>query len=353
MPSLQNESFLMAKIESTIGTDAVPAAATDAVKVYELEYLPISENTNTQRRPLTGAFGVQEIDVAGAFQAKISCKMYMGGSGTLATAPAWFKMAIPCGWQQDWTAATSQILKPATTYAPGAYSTTADFTGMSSVSLYAYQDDTAGGNVVKIWKAAGCMGSMGILFEMGKPPVISFEYIGKHVAPVDDENPATWAPTFPTNDTTPLACLNVGCTLTPSIGTAHTPVFRKLEIKTNQPILRPDMNDSSGYISALLTTRELTYTLEVEVPTDFDNPGGVDWFGLLKQTASVGDRMILEVGPVGTAGSGNQWALNIPRAGIGKVTPSYADGIMVYTIEGSCATVALATGGDELTITYL
>lgn len=350
MPKLTRLSQLTVKHETTMGTDIFAGTYTvaNAVKVYELEFKAIAESTATERRPLTGAFGVGEIDVAGAYAGGFTAKTYLVGSGTLATAPAWGIFMPACGWGQDWTAATNVVYKPATVYSPAAWTSTSDHLGMGSISAYHTVADGAGGATAIVKKLKGCMGSCTLDLEMGKPGVWSWDFKGAHVTPTDDDTLATG--TFGAEGAI-SACLNVGATWTPNGGAAHTPVLRKFQLKTETgPTLRPDMNDASGYISALITDRKITYSTEVEIPVDFDATAGADWWGHLKQTAAAFG--VWEIGPVGTAGAGDRWAINLAKMGVGKVEEGDGDGIQTFSVSGACASAAPATGGDEVTITF-
>lgn len=348
MPKLQDLSYLMAKTETTIGTENAPTLGASVIKTYELEFLPISESTNTERHPMTGVFGAQEIDVAGAFQSSIKCKTYLTGSGTLAVAPPWAPLMIACGWQQDITALTDCVFKPATAYAPGTWANNADFTGMASLTMHMLVGDTAAANQATLYKSRGVMGDFTLDMEFGKPAAFSWDFKGGYVAEADDQ---TWTAATVQTESDPKACMNVGATWTPDGGSAHTMVLRKFSLKNGaNVIMRPDMNSTSGYISALATTRRISYSMEIEIPKDNDATAGADWYGHLAQTAAA--HGVLEVGPVDTAGNGNRWALSIAKAGFGKVTPSVGDGIYLFTVEGVCATSNLSTGGDEVTLTF-
>jgi hypothetical protein len=352
MPKLYRQSYLMAKTETAVGTENAPTLGLSVVKAYEVDFQQIAESTNTTRSPMTGAIGATEIDVPGAFAGTVKCKTYLSGSGTVAQAPAWAPLMIGCGWQQDYTAATSIVFKPATAYAPGAWANNSDFAGMTSLTMHNLMGDTAGGATANLWKLRGCMGDWTLDLEMGKPGAFTWDFKGAFVQPTDDE---TFTAATISAEADPLACMNVGATWTPYpagvAGSAHTMVLRKFSLKSgNKATLRPDMNSVGGYVSNLIHDRLITYTMEIEVPVDFDVTAGTNWYGHLQQTAAVGSYGNLEIGAVG-ATAGNIWAINIPKAGVGKVTPSNGDGIMVFTIEGSCATSNLSTGGDEVTIT--
>lgn len=348
MPKLQDLSYLMAKTETTIGTENAPTLGASVVKTYELEFQPIAESTNTERHPMTGVFGAQEIDVAGAFQSAVKCKTYMTGSGTLAVASPWAPLLIACGWQQNVTAATDVVYSPATAYAPGAWANNSDFAGMASLTMHMLIGDTAGGSTGMIYKTRGVMGDFTLDMEMGKPAAFTWDFKGGRVVEVDD---TAWTAATVSTESDPKACMNVGATWTPNGGAAHSMVLRKFSLKNGANVsMRPDMNSVGGYISALATTRRITYSMEVEMPVDLDATAGADWYGHLAQTAAA--HGVLEVGPVDSAGSGNRWHLEIAKAGFGKVTQSVGDGIYILNVEGVCATSNLSTGGDEITLTF-
>lgn len=347
MAKLTRLQQLQVKHETTMGTDIVPTEA-NALKAYELDFQPIGESTTTERKPVTGVFGPVETDVAGAFAGAVKFKTYMVGSGTLATAPAWGILMPACGWGQNWTAATSVVYSPASVYTPAAWTATSDHLGAGSVSMYSMMADSAGGATAVLGKLKGCMGSFELALEMGKPGTFAWDFKGSHVSVVGDQ---TMAQATLGAEGAIYSCLNVGATWTPSGGSAHTPVMSKFTLKSGgAPILVDDMNDSSGYIHALITDRVVAYSCDLSHPVDFDATAGADWWGHLKQTAAASG--VLEVGPVGTAGSGNRWAVSITKAAVGGVKPSDKDGRAMLTIEGKCTTTDLTVGSDEVTITF-
>ncbi|MCM8738287.1 hypothetical protein M5E06_29605 [Azospirillum sp. A1-3] len=93
---------LLAKIETTEGTDANPAASTDAVLV---ENPQISFNPNTvQTNEVTGSLDGRG-PITGGMTVQITCDVLLKGSGVPGTPPEWGDLMKAAGWAEVITAA--------------------------------------------------------------------------------------------------------------------------------------------------------------------------------------------------------------------------------------------------------
>jgi hypothetical protein len=97
MPILTQRSMLLAKIETTQGTDAVPVASTDSVLVFDPAY---SVDVNmVERAPARRDFSNFQA-IPGRTTASMRFAVEIAGSGTAATAPRWSRLLRGCGFQQ-------------------------------------------------------------------------------------------------------------------------------------------------------------------------------------------------------------------------------------------------------------
>ncbi len=111
-PLLWRSKILLAKIETTYGTDAVPTPAANAILATDVKLLPM-EGTDVSRDldlPYIGPQGT----IPNELHAKLSFKVELAPSGTAGTAPAWGTLLRACGCAQTINAATSVVYNPIT-----------------------------------------------------------------------------------------------------------------------------------------------------------------------------------------------------------------------------------------------
>ena len=168
--ALSRKRLLLAKIESTYGTDPTPAA-TDAVLVSALSVQPLQLELK-DRELILGYLGNTEM-VVGQRLVSVSFDVEIAGSGTAGTAPKWSALMQACGFSETIVAVTS------VTYAP----VSASFKG---VTLYFFADGVR-------HKVTGCRGTWSMALETGEIPKISFSFTGIFNAPTDETQPS---PTF-------------------------------------------------------------------------------------------------------------------------------------------------------------
>jgi len=115
---------LLAKIETTKGTDAVPAAATDAVRVQTLKVTP---NADAIERPVVKNTMGNLPHLIGRKTIEITADVLMRASGTLGTAPDIGAILQACGLSETINAGASVVYQPVSL-------------GLKSISSYAYDD---------------------------------------------------------------------------------------------------------------------------------------------------------------------------------------------------------------------
>ena len=100
---------LVAKIESTYGTDASPAGG-DAILATNVQLTPM-EGQDKSRDLDRGYLGGQPT-IPLDLHAKLSFKVEIAGSGTRGTAPAWGPLVRACAFAETVSAGTSVIYNP-------------------------------------------------------------------------------------------------------------------------------------------------------------------------------------------------------------------------------------------------
>jgi hypothetical protein len=230
MPLLKNRRVLAAKQEVTAGTQIALSSGTDGIiNAYDVQ---IDADIPYNERRSTGGFG-RLAGVVGTYGGSLKFKVEAYGSGSAGTAPAWANVLLPsCGM----------------TSSAGTFTPVSAWTAQKTATLAVLED-----GLKKV--LYGAMGTWTFHGEDGKPAYFEFDYKGIWAPPVDA---AMFTPQF----TTVIPPRFAGATLT--IG-GYTPTASKLTIAYGNTVaLREDVTQVSGFISAIITDRKVTGSLDPE-----------------------------------------------------------------------------------------
>jgi len=110
MPLLSRKRLILAKTETTYGTDPTPTGATNAILVRNLEITPLQADTVTRDliRPYLG----NSDQLLAQTRVEVTFEVELAGSGAAGTAPAYGAVLKACGLSETVVATTS------VTYAP-------------------------------------------------------------------------------------------------------------------------------------------------------------------------------------------------------------------------------------------
>jgi hypothetical protein len=307
MALLTRKRLILAKIESSYGTDSTPAG-TEAILVRNLEITPLQADVVTRDliRPYLGNFE----QILANQRVEITFDVELAGSGAAGTAPAWGPVIKSCAMSETISAGTS------VTYAPVSSS-------FSSCSIYFNNDGVR-------HKITGCRGSFSISGEVGQIPVISFTMMGIYNAPDDSALPT---PTY-SNQATPVIFKQgnttgfqvfsySGCLQSFSMDLANEMVYRELVGCTKE---------------VLITNRAPNGTVVIEAPTI----AAKDFFTIANGTST--GNLTFQHGQT----AGNIVTFSSPQTDIGSPTYSDQDGIQMLNLP-YVATPTTA-GNDELSI---
>lgn len=149
------KTAILAKIETTYGTDAAPTGAADALLVSDASF--DTSYNNVDRNLIRGYLGNSE-QLAGTRFVQAAFSVELSGSGTAGTAPAWGKLLQACAMAE--------------TVAAGSY---VEYTPVSSafksLTIYYYLDG-------ELHKALGCMGTVSLDMTEGTRPLLKFTFTG-------------------------------------------------------------------------------------------------------------------------------------------------------------------------------
>ncbi len=310
MPLLRRKSTLLAKIETTYGTDAAPTGSANAILVANLTATPI-ESEYVDRDLIRAYLGASE-QLPAAIHAQLEFDCEVAGSGAAGTAPAWGPLLRACGFAETVTPGVKVEYKPVSS-------------GFESATLYFNLDGV-------LHKLLGARGTVSIAMSARERPLFRFRFVGLYVAVADAAAPTTdytaWKRPLPVNKVnTPTLSLHgyAGAVMSElSIDAGVSPVYRSLV----------------GAERVDITDRQMTGSITLEAVTVATK----DWWSAVRD-ATLGSLQLVH----GTA-SGNKVQLDAPAVQL--TTPRYADldGVAMLSM---AMRLLPSAGNDELTITAL
>jgi len=298
---------LLAKTETTPGTDAVPTGAANAILATNVSFTPI-EGEEVDRDLMLPYLGDNGIVLAGT-HAKIDFEIEIAGSGTAGTAPAYGPLLRACGMAEVVTAGTSVVYNPIS----GSF---------EAVSLYANWD---GVNHILL----GCRGNVSLSFAPGKIPHYKFALVGLLGTVADVALPTATLTAFKA----PLV-----------VSKANTPTFALHGVSAPGESLDLDLGQKVeprlliGFESIEITDRNASGTAVIEARPI----ATINWFD--KAQKRTRGALSLIHGTV----AGNIVQIDAPQVEIGKPSQGNSQGVITYSLP---LRLCPATGNDELTIT--
>lgn len=241
-PFIPTRSHVAVKIESVEGTDAVPADADVIAPAFDLDYSPTVEMA--EREVVQASFS-RITKIAGERSATISFSTELKGSGTAGTKPP--NLAVPfrgCGFDETIVGGVSVI-----------YNLVSE--SQDSVTVEIRESDAAGNARSK--KIIGARGTMSIEAVKGGIVRCIFEFTGKYVEPTDAAITQFVSPSI-----TPLPqpFLSAGLSFQ---GVGALKVQSVTVDVGNEVVLRNDVNDPTGNLSAIITGRTPTGSIDPEI----------------------------------------------------------------------------------------
>ena len=160
MARYSRNSVVLAKIETTYGTDPAPTGAANAILVSNLSINPLAAN-NVDRDLARAYFGASE-QLVGSAYVEVSMDVEFQHSGTAGTAAAWDPLLQACGF-----AAGSALTTPSRVE----HLLATDYSALKSVTIYYYDDGV-------LHKLLGARGTFSVNLNVGERPVFSFRFLG-------------------------------------------------------------------------------------------------------------------------------------------------------------------------------
>lgn len=309
MPLLTRKRLILAKAETTYGTDSTPAGA-DAVLVRNLEITPVESDIVS--RDLVRPYLGNSPQLLAQTRVGITFQVELAGSGAAGTAPRFGALLKACGMSETIVATTS------VTYAPVS-------TSFSSATIYFNNDGV-------LHKATGCRGTFSMNCEVGQIPTIDFTMTGIYNAPTDTAAPTVTysnqaSPViFKAGNTSGFSLLGYsGCLMSTTFDMANEIVYRELVGCSKQ---------------VLLTNRAPSGTAVIEAPTI----AAKDFFAIA-QNDTTGSLTFTH----GTA-AGNTVQFTAGQVDITQPTYSDSDGIQMLNLP--FVAIPTSAGNDEVQLTF-
>ncbi len=316
MSKLIRRMAMLAKLETTYGTDPTPTGAADAMLVNEgIDFQPTGEVV--QRSIIRSTFS-PDGNVIGAKVVNLSFEMELKGGGWSASDPLAPEFCVPL---QCCAMAVSTSVSGQRAYTP-----VTDPSSHKSCTFYFYRDGI-------LHSVTGWRGSFALNLPVGQPGTIKFSGMGLWVDPTDTALPAT----ITTVDLLPPPVKAVSLT----IG-SYTPVgVNGISLDMSNTITqRLDVNAAEGLAGIAITGRRPTGSLDPETDTLANFNPWTAWKAGTKSAIAC------------TVGSdqGNRFDLSVPKAQYDEISYSNRDGTLIYNLPFT-ATINSA-GDDEVSITF-
>src|SRR5574337_672870 len=263
MARYARNTAILAKVESTAGTDAGPVNTTDAVLVSNVSVTPLDAQ-NVDRDLIRGYLGSSQ-QLVGRATKKITFEVEMAGSGTAATAPEWGDLLLGCGWAETTGLTTPNRVE----YLPAT-------DNLKTLTIYAYDSGV-------LHKLLGAMGNVKFNVRSGERPMMQFEFTaidgGDTAVAVPTPTLTNWKIPVTVTAANVTTDVTLGCTYATgalSGGTAYPSLGLEIDMANRvsyMPTLtsqRVDLNDRQpqGKVSLDLTAaQEVTFITNVKANT--------------------------------------------------------------------------------------
>ena len=310
MAKLFRRRSILAKAESTYGTDPTPTGTANYIQVKDLSIEPIVAD-EVERDLIRPYLGNYEVLLANQ-RVNVTFDVEMSGSGSAGTAPKYGAILKACGLTETITGGNT------VTYAP-------DGTPTDSVTIHVNIDGVR--HIVK-----GCRGSFSINCSVNEIPTISFSMQGIFTTPTDQAVPTVTL----SNQAAPLIFKNGSTSNFSIFGFAAALQSWSLDFN-NETVYRELVG---GTKEVLITDRRPSGNLVVEAVALSSHNFFTDATG-----SSTGTNTWLH----GTT-AGNKITVSCPQTDLGSPTYEESDGIIMLSLPFRA--VPTAAANNEFSLVY-
>jgi hypothetical protein len=309
---LLRRQALLGKIEAIYGTDPVPAGATDAMVIYDLNITPL-DLARADRMPVRPFFG-QDNPIVGGSPVKVEFSVPIAGGGAAGTAPGYDCVLRAAARSKTVNAGVSVVYAPISG-------------GFESATFYAWKDAVQ-------HKVTGFRGNASVEFNHKGIPIYKVSGQGIYNAPTDVALPTlTIGGTWPN----PLLVNKVNTTFS-----IHGYTARLLKFAYDPGVQINWKDNPNNTEEVRVTDRpKVAATATVEA----DTIATKDWQAIAK-AATTGAIALVH----GTT-AGNKWQFDAARAQVLGVKYGDDDGILNYEL--ALELLPSSAGNNEFSETVL
>ena len=310
MPKLHRKRSILAKAESSYGSDPTPTGSANYVQVIDLNIEPIvsDEVSRDLIRPYMGNYEV----IPANTRVNVTFDVEMAGSGSAGTAPKYGAILKACGLSETISGGNTVTYAPVTTPS-------------DSVTLFVNYDGIR-------HKVTGARGTFSISCEVNQIPRISFSLTGIFNAPTDTALPTVTV----SNQASPLIFKNGSTSNFAIFGFAAA--LQSWNLDFNNEVIYREL--VGGTKEVLITDRRPSGTAVIESPALSAHNFFTDYTG-----TSTGTNTWLH----GTT-AGNKVTVSCPQTDLGQPTYSESDGITMLNLPFMATPTASAN--NEFSLVY-
>ena len=310
MPKLHRKRSILAKAESSYGSDPTPTGSANYVQVIDLNIEPVvsDEVSRDLIRPYMGNYEV----IPANTRVNVTFDVEMAGSGSAGTAPKYGAILKACGLSETVVSSTSVTYAPVTTPS-------------DSVTLFVNYDGIR-------HKVTGARGTFSLNCEVNNIPRISFSLTGIFNAPTDTALPTVTV----SNQASPLIFKNGSTSNFAIFGFAAA--LQSWNLDFNNEVIYREL--VGGTKEVLITDRRPSGTAVIESPALSAHNFFTDYTG-----TSTGTNTWLH----GTT-AGNKVTVSCPQTDLGQPTYEESDGITMLSLPFMATPTASAN--NEFSLVY-
>ena len=310
MPKLHRKRSILAKAESSYGSDPTPTGSANYVQVIDLNIEPVvsDEVSRDLIRPYMGNYEV----IPANTRVNVTFDVEMAGSGSAGTAPKYGAILKACGLSETVVSSTSVTYAPVTTPS-------------DSVTLFVNYDGIR-------HKVTGARGTFSLNCEVNNIPRISFSLTGIFNAPTDTALPTVTV----SNQASPLIFKNGSTSNFAIFGFAAA--LQSWNLDFNNEVIYREL--VGGTKEVLITDRRPSGTAVIESPALSAHNFFTDYTG-----TSTGTNTWLH----GTV-AGNKVTVSCPQTDLGQPTYEESDGITMLSLPFMATPTASAN--NEFSLVY-
>ena len=310
MPKLHRKRSILAKAESSYGSDPTPTGSANYVQVIDLNIEPIvsDEVSRDLIRPYMGNYEV----IPANTRVNVTFDVEMSGSGSAGTAPKYGAILKACGLSETISGGNTVTYAPVTTPS-------------DSVTLFVNYDGIR-------HKVTGARGTFSMNCEVNNIPRISFSLTGIFNAPTDTALPTVTV----SNQASPLIFKNGSTSAFQIFG--FSAALQSWNLDFNNEVIYREL--VGGTKEVLITDRRPSGTAVIESVALSAHNFFTDYTG-----TSTGTNTWLH----GTV-AGNKVTVSCPQTDLGQPTYSESDGITMLNLPFMATPTASAN--NEFSLVY-